>query len=287
MLAKCEHRRYGNNEQVWAGRFKDSQNVPHWHTDCELVTVEYGGARFFVEGKEYYLTAGQSLFIGPGKIHYNKGDKDSVLITFIFDNRLTKNITDLYECCCPALKNKYPIGKIYDEIRREMREKRPYYTEKINQILISLIITIFRGEETTRVNVVKSEHLYRYRKLLEEIDRNYSYFTFQNAADFMGVSTQYFSKTFHLISGMTFSQYLNNVKVEKAVKLLQERSDLSITEVASMCGFSSIRSFNRVFKKMTGWTPSDLPYDYSITNLQPIDNKDAYNPTDKRTVLME
>ena len=55
---------------------------------------------------------------------------------------------------------------------------------------------------------------------------------------------------------MTFSMYLNHIRVNKAIDLIQN-TDLSMTEIAMNCGFETIRNFNRVFKEIMGCTPSE------------------------------
>lgn len=68
------------------------------------------------------------------------------------------------------------------------------------------------------------------------------------------LSPNYFSSIFKLHSGMSFSEYLNNVRISAAKQLLAE-SDLLIYEVAEKCGYHDSFYFNRVFKKMTGISP--------------------------------
>ena len=82
--------------------------------------------------------------------------------------------------------------------------------------------------------------------------------TFDEAAEFMCFSKPYFSKYFRKMSGMTFSEYLNIVRVSAAVKMLS-RGNMAIGEAALAAGFGTIRSFNRVFKQLTGCTPRELP----------------------------
>ena len=60
---------------------------------------------------------------------------------------------------------------------------------------------------------------------------------------------------------MPFTKYLNLIKVSSAVRLINER-ELKITDIAYKCGFGTIRSFNRVFKEVTGYAPKELPTDY-------------------------
>jgi len=69
-----------------------------------------------------------------------------------------------------------------------------------------------------------------------------------------GLSPHYFSSLFKLHSGVSFSDYLNNVRVAAAKRLLAE-SDLLIYEVAEKCGYHDCFYFNRIFKKKTGTSP--------------------------------
>ncbi|NMA67264.1 MAG: helix-turn-helix domain-containing protein [Clostridiaceae bacterium] len=56
---------------------------------------------------------------------------------------------------------------------------------------------------------------------------------------------------------LTFNEYLNRYRINKAIELL-ENSDYNISEIAYMCGYSSAKYFARVFKKYLGMSPSDL-----------------------------
>ena len=95
-------------------------------------------------------------------------------------------------------------------------------------------------------------------------------------------------KIFKEISGLTFTDYLNRVKIEKAVNLIQT-TDLTISSVAEKCGFVNIRSFNRAFKKTTGKTPTEINNSYQfIKNLQPAGkNHDSFDATISYTYVEE
>ena len=72
----------------------------------------------------------------------------------------------------------------------------------------------------------------------------------------MHVSTFYFCKIFKKATGLTFTQYLSRVRVEKAKKLLLN-PHLRISEIAYNVGFQSSTHFNRVFRQVVGQSPTE------------------------------
>jgi AraC-like DNA-binding protein/ligand-binding sensor protein len=71
----------------------------------------------------------------------------------------------------------------------------------------------------------------------------------------MHVSTFYFCKMFKKATGLTFTDYLGRVRVEKAKNLLLN-PHLRVSEIAYTVGFQSLTHFNRIFRKITGEAPT-------------------------------
>ena len=74
-------------------------------------------------------------------------------------------------------------------------------------------------------------------------------------ANVMHVSTYYFCKVFKKAVGITFTDYLGRVRVEKAKTLLLN-PHLRVSEIAYSVGFQSLTHFNRVFRQLTGKSPT-------------------------------
>ena len=70
--------------------------------------------------------------------------------------------------------------------------------------------------------------------------------------------------------------YLNIVRVSAAAKMLSK--GMPAGEAALAAGFGTIRSFNRVFKQLTGFTPRELPDNYVFIGGQTADDK-GFDPT--------
>lgn len=76
-----------------------------------------------------------------------------------------------------------------------------------------------------------------------------------DVAGAVNMSTFYFCKTFKKTTGMTFTDYLSRVRIEKARELLVN-PNARVSEVAFAVGFQSLTHFNRVFRRLLGESPS-------------------------------
>lgn len=288
MLANFEKRAYNGTERVWTGRYRNLHNLPHWHLENELICVEQGQATVSHNHQEYLLTEGDAIFLGSGEIHYIKSDPDSITAITLFDAALTASLTNCCQLCCAKLSTDYDILHVFSQIRRTAATQTVFRTADLPAAPPAYDPDL-SGRMATVPMTAQPEHssISNYKNLLTEIERNYCYITFSDAASFMGLSEPYFSRFFRKISGMTFSRYLNTVRLEHAIAMLQDPTQkLSVTEVASRCGFDTIRHFNRVFRDITGMTPRELPQNY-VPDFKPICRiEDAFNPTLQSSELL-
>ncbi|MGE9295055.1 MAG: helix-turn-helix domain-containing protein, partial [Puniceicoccales bacterium] len=77
------------------------------------------------------------------------------------------------------------------------------------------------------------------------------------AAAAVNASTRHFCKVFKQATGITFTDYLARVRVEKAKHLLRN-PNLRVSEIAFETGFESISQFNRSFRRITGQSPTEF-----------------------------
>lgn len=80
--------------------------------------------------------------------------------------------------------------------------------------------------------------------------------TTETAADFFGYNKDYFGKVFKSETGMTFTVFYKTLKIEYA-GLLLSTGKYKVYEICDIVGFSSVDYFTRIFKQITGKTPSE------------------------------
>lgn len=286
MSATKEKWQYRNSEKVWTGMYRNSQNTMHWHSDCELIYCQNGLLDVTADGGVFRIKKGDALFIDSECLHkINAIQPDSLLKTIVFDSAIIADFAREKALCSPLLTCDYGIDKLYSYLMRELSEKRPLYTFSTENAVRGTVIEFFRDERTTPKKP-KSQTDQKLKELFREIQEHYDSFTLDDAALFMNMNASYLSRLFTAKTGMHLMRYVNCVRVEHAVDRLT-RGDGTVTEICTDCGFATIRNFNRIFKILTGYSPSGLPKDYVFTAAVAEKSGFDVNPTLPDCVLVE
>lgn len=77
----------------------------------------------------------------------------------------------------------------------------------------------------------------------------------EDIAKHAGMSSSHLSSVFKRYTGVTPYEYLLLQRIDRAASMLR-RTDISVLNLAEECGFGSLANFNKIFKKVTGMTPS-------------------------------
>jgi len=279
MLAKFEKRAYAGNEHVWVGKYRNLHNISHWHMEHELIACREGSAQVMLDDTMFNITQQQCIFCHSGCVHYISASPDSLLLVCLFNEKMYDPITSPFALENPVFEDRYGILPKLSEIRHELQNQPIFFECRTEAMIGEILVDVFRGEPLRRAQWQFSDVITRYKQLLNHIDLEYEHITYQNAVQFMNMSDAYFSRYFKRQAGMTFSQYLNVVRIEKAVQLLDSAPTMKITDVMLRCGFNTIRSFNRVFREVTGFTPTTLPPGYVLNTRSVPTIQGSFDPT--------
>lgn len=285
MLANHEHRIYPDHSLVWVGKYRNLKNISHWHFDHELAVCESGEALISLNQETFTLRKGQCIYLRGQSVHSILSAPGTTLYVSLFSDDLLRRITDNYCLVNPVFTDELRVLETLERIRTNGFKKERFYGEISNALMQQLIAEIFSGLEIKEEAVSTSAATERYKKLLYDIDENAGEYSFSRAVEYMNMSEAYFSRFFKKISGMTFSMYLNHIRVNKAIDLIQN-TEMSMTEIAMNCGFETIRNFNRVFKQITGYSPRELPDGYVLNLRSNSGNDSEFDPTISTSELM-
>ena len=132
---------------------------------------------------------------------------------------------------------------IFIELLNELASGEPYRVLASN----SFVHAGLDDEESRRIRKVKK---YIGEHAAEPIRE-------KDLADMAGMSCSAFSRFFKLSTGRTLSDYLIDIKLGNAARMLVDTSR-SIAEICYECGFNNLSNFNRIFKSRRGATPREF-----------------------------
>lgn len=123
--------------------------------------------------------------------------------------------------------------------------------EYISRLSTLAEVAFIRGEamHAQEHPVVKAARAYMEEHLAHDIAQS-------DLAELLGFNPRYFGKLFRDHTGRTFAEYLNELRLESACRLLSE-TQLSVSEICERTGYNSASYFNRVFRKSYGQSPLD------------------------------
>ena len=268
MKAFHEVRNYNSDLMVWYSNYENISFIAHWQKEIELVYIREGSAHFHVADHSFTANAGDLVICESGQIHYSDSYNLKNRLEFlIFDTNLISSRfhNPMFKTPLVTAEELKTFGltdsllRIFSLIPEELDKKQPYYkdivTSAIREFWFLLKRSLPRAEKFRDANR-RARMLEDFQDLLDHIDEHYSEdLTLEMAAEMLHFSPSHFSKTFKKLMGINYITYVNMVRIEHAVQLLNG-SKHRMTDVALECGFSNIRSFNRVFKEITGYTPS-------------------------------
>lgn len=249
-----------------AGKILVNHQHEHMIEICYLVK----GRQFYeVVNHPFLLKGGDVLITKPNLSHGTKNYPESVGelywlicdirkrrdLLFCLERRLSKSLINQLL----NLKNIHFTGngKIkagFERIELLSQQKvDPFNSLLLLNGIISLLVEIIELSKTSDVVPLPED----IEKVIEFISLNYhENITIASLCDISQLSDSRFKHKFRQYIGRSPIDYINNLKVEKAKLLLQEK-DIKIKNVGYLLGFSSPAYFTQVFRKYTRITPKD------------------------------
>lgn len=247
---------------------------PHWHSALEIIMPIENYYDVEINQILYHINPGEFLIIPPGEVHKLIAPDTGRRFILLFDISLimklkgSSAIQTLLVQPIHVIKNRYP--KIYNDVYQILLQMTDEYfseNEYAELTIYSALLNFFTKFAQNHIykdnlfpNVRparQKEYVTMFNELLDYIDANYfNDLNLENMADRIGFSKFHFSRLFKQYTNLTFNDYLNYRRMKAAEELLAN-PDISIIEVSLRSGYSSISTFNRLFKQMKHCTPSE------------------------------
>lgn len=278
MKAFHEVRRYDSDYMVWYSGYTDISFLAHWHTELELIYVKSGSAVFGVTDRIFTARAGDLVICDSGDIHYSDPSQmENELIFLIFDPSIISSNYHYAHFSHPHIPCEHlrewgleePLLAMLREVDGELSSRHPYYQNVVTAALRHFWYRLLRVVPRTLVAAGhhRTRMLSDFRGLLDYMEEHCDdNLTLASCAERIGMSQSHFSRLFKKLTGINFVTYCNMLRIEKAAHELTH-TNRKMTDIALSFGFQNIRTFNRVFKNLTGMTPTYFATHHGDTEL--------------------
>lgn len=245
--------------RCFRGQIQDGR--AHFHSQAELCVALSGTVAFSVCDKTYEAERGDVFVFFPYQVHSCVCGAE--ILQILVDHRLTPEyhcaFTELWPVS-PLLPRdaKLPILRSLMDGLSELYANR--CSDRYGEISLRGCVIAIWGEILSMLRLEKSDSRSDYglfQRAIRYCVENYNDtdITLNKAAQELNINRTYLSSLFKHNLNCGFNIYLNHLRIVHVCYLLAEERS-SITEAAFSSGFANLRTFNRVFRKQVGMTPS-------------------------------
>lgn len=243
---------------------------PHWHESGELLFCTAGELEVIFANVTYRLKKNDFLFINSNQVHSSRTPLPAEVLAIQFPLDYLQQLTEgLYLQrfifnVTPGIDNPLLVDLL-------TAIKKNFSSEELSERLlvksqILELFSIFCGDylqDTANVQSIKSDrYLEKMRQVNEYILANFRQeLSIEEVAAAFNYNPSYFSRFYKQFMGVTFSDYLNSLRLEAAFKDLRD-TDLNILDISERNGFATVKTFYNVFRKNFGMSPKQYRSQY-------------------------
>lgn len=233
----------------------------HWHHALEITLILEGGIDYLIEGKQYRRNAGEFMLINSGSVHQTQNATKtgllSVMILVIPDSFLRELVPEIVKPQFDLDQNptvRDIIATYLYQINTYLQNPKPFQSLLIRKELLSVLYQLYskcyvKADSRTDDNqMIKEITRYVEKHYAEEL-------ALEKVAELFHLQKNYFCRFFKKKTGLSFHQYLCQVRVHAALALLSSGEGRSVLECALESGFSSGKILNDWCQKLYGCTP--------------------------------
>lgn len=233
-------------------------------------TKEYGNffktyeIVFYLAGENATIVDGVEIHDCAGSIRYMPKGQSQGKYTVQHLSEYTSCIDIYFDTDSPMPEHAIGLlnnGNLKDKFMKlfDTWQKKGIGYYASSMMLFYDIISSFQKQQHFYLSGIQKEHMQR---AYEYIRENYKTpdFNYKELCRATGLEYAYFSELFKKTFKMSPVRFVTKMRIDYAKELLVTNRR-SVSEIAEMCGFSNTYYFSNVFKKQTGFSPTQYPVD--------------------------
>ncbi|MFK0522043.1 helix-turn-helix domain-containing protein [Paenibacillus illinoisensis] len=259
----------------------------HSHEFIEITYISEGSGVHYIGDESVSVEQGTLIFIPIGLSHVFRPKtpkKDSPLIVYnclfpleyLYELRSgfpqASEMIDFFTneklSWYSAKDSKGIYNSMFYEMYHEFSARPPGYFAVMTSLVIRMLTGLYRHQIQINMPVKDMPQWMAVDKAIDYINRNYeSELKLREIAAKANLSERQFSRLFQRQTGMNFINYIQNIRMEAACRLLVT-NHCSVTEISVAVGYTDLKFFHQLFKKKTGSTPRQYRATARIDQIQ-------------------
>ncbi|VBB04935.1 Hypothetical protein LUCI_0141 [Lucifera butyrica] len=260
----------------------------HWHNDIEILLVVDGSVTLETKNQKFKLLKNDIFLLNSNEVHsLTKTNETNTILAIQFDPKFCKTyfpqlqqiyfrsqyITDKNNLKCWTQLKRYFL-----QIVKDCYLKEKWYTLKLmstlHLVICCLVENLDYEDATEKEQTSLQKNLDRLNRIILYVKLNYMHkLSLKELAEKENLDMFYLSRFVKKHLGISFQEYLNKVRLEKAVGLLLG-TNRKCLDISIECGFSDYRYLNKLFLKEFGCTPAEYKKLYKNPDDVLVDNPD-------------
>lgn len=248
----------------------------HWHGEMEAVVLTSGSLVYAAGNRKYTLQAGEGFFINSGTLHgaWSLDTTGCQFHSLVFHPRLVggdENSVFYQNYVRPLMDNSGLEGMVLspriswqadaiaaiENAWQACAEEAAGYEFQVRTSLSQLLCLLQSANPGGAPNKKQLRAAERIKNMLRYIHEHFDEDLNTSAiAMSAGVSESECLRCFHTIIGTTPIQYLRQFRIQRSAQMLTN-SSLSVSEIATRCGFQDVSYFTKTFRELRGCAPSE------------------------------
>lgn len=239
----------------------DWYSIPHAHSHTELFYIVGGDGQFQIDGRTFPVQAHQLVVVNPGILHTEVSYEAHPLEYIVLGiEGLELTLPDSGEAryCIYSFPDQNEVLACMQKILQEMQDRRPQYETLCMAYMDIIMVQLMRGAS---LSVTETQARFPSNRqcaaVRQYIDQHYKEnLTLDLLAEKVSINKYYMAHAFKREYGVSPINYLIACRIQEGKRLLAE-TDLSLSQIATVLGFSSSSYFSQSFRNAESTSPSE------------------------------
>lgn len=239
----------------------DWHSTLHAHNCTELFYMVNGMGYFVVEDEEFPVSAGDVVIINPNVMHTETGTPKTPMEYIVLGIQggefLAQDSDDSRYCILHRNPQGNDLVEIIKAILAEMEERHNHFETVAHSFLEILSVKLLRSKSVSMQEAPQNRARHDCAKVKRYIDAHFKeHITLDVLAEMAHFNKHYLVHSFSREMGISPISYLTQKRIEES-RFFLAQTDISISDISQIIGFSSPCYFSQSFSRVAKMSPRD------------------------------